>query len=38
MWIFGGIWVICAKPPFLHSLDVPIRVFANNLYSDYILD
>ena len=26
-----GFWVICAKPPFLHSLDVQIKMFANNL-------
>ena len=31
MWVFEGVWVICAKPPFLHSLDVPIKMFANNL-------
>ena len=31
MWVFEGAWVICAKPPFLHSLDVPIKMFANNL-------
>ena len=31
MWVSEGIWVICAKPPFLHSLDVPINVFINSL-------
>ena len=31
MWIFEGVWVICAKSPFQHSLDVPIKMFANSL-------
>ena len=31
MWVFEGIWVICAKLPFLPSLDVPIKMFANSL-------
>ena len=34
MWINTsneGIWKICAKPPFLHSLDVPIKMFTNSL-------
>ena len=31
MWVFEGVCVICAKYPFLHSLDVPIRIFANSL-------
>ena len=24
MWVTGGVWVICAKLPFLHSLHVRI--------------
>ena len=28
--IFEGVWVICVKPPFLHSLDVPIKMFTNS--------
>ena len=31
MWVFEGVWVICAKSIFLHSLDVPIKIFANSL-------
>ena len=31
MWVFEGVWVICAKPPFLLDLDVPIKMFAKNL-------
>ena len=31
MWVFEGVWIICAKPSFLHSLDVPIKIFANSL-------
>ena len=31
MWVFEGVWVIRAKPPSLHSLDVPIKMFANSL-------
>ena len=31
MWIFDDIWVMCVKPPFLHSLDVPIKMFTNSL-------
>ena len=31
MWVFEGVWVIFAKPPFLHSLDIPIKMFANSL-------
>ena len=31
MWVFEGVWLICAKFSFLHSLDVPIEMFANNL-------
>ena len=31
MWVFEGVWVICAKSPFPHSLDVPIKTFANSL-------
>ena len=31
LWVFQGVWVICAKPPFLNSLDVPIKMFANSL-------
>ena len=31
MWVFEGAYVICAKSPFLHSLDVPIKMFANSL-------
>ena len=28
MWVFEDVWVICAKSPFLHSLDVLIKMFA----------
>ena len=31
MWVFEILWVICAKPPFLHSLDDLIKMFANSL-------
>ena len=31
MWMFVSIWVICAKPPFLHSLNVLIKIFTNSL-------
>ena len=31
MWVFEGVWVICAKPPFLLGLDIPIKMFAKNL-------
>ena len=31
VWVFEGIWVIRAKPPFLHTLDVPIKMFAHIL-------
>ena len=31
MWVFEGVWVICAEPTFLHSLDVPIKMFPNSL-------
>ena len=31
MWVFEGVWVIRAKPTFLHSLDVPMKLFANSL-------
>ena len=31
MRVSEGVWVICAKPPFIHSLDVPIKMFANSL-------
>ena len=31
IWVFKGIWVICAKPPFLNILDVPIKMFTNTL-------
>ena len=31
MWVFEGVWVICAKPPFLRSLYVPIKMSANSL-------
>ena len=31
MSVFESGWVISAKPPFLHSLDVLIKVFANSL-------
>ena len=31
MWVFEGVYVICAKSLFLHSLDVPIKMFANSL-------
>ena len=31
MSVFEGVWVIYAKPPFLHGLDVLIKVFANSL-------
>ena len=32
MWIFEDVWVICVKPSFLHSLDVPINMFTNTLF------
>ena len=31
MWVFEGVWEICAKPPFLHSLDVQIKMLPNSL-------
>ena len=31
MGAFEGAWVICGKPSFLGSLDVSIKMFANNL-------
>ena len=31
MSVFQGVWVICAKSPFVLSLDVPIKMFANSL-------
>ena len=31
MWTFVGVWVICGKPPFLHSLNVSTKMFANSL-------
>ena len=31
MWLFEGVWVICAKPPLLHCLDVLIKMPANSL-------
>ena len=31
MWVFEGVWVICAKATFLHSLDVQIKMFTNSL-------
>ena len=31
MWVFEGVWVICAKSTFLHRLDVPIKMFDNSL-------
>ena len=31
VWVFKGIWIICAKPPFLRTLDVPIKMFAHIL-------
>ena len=31
MSVFEGIWVICAKHTFLHSLGVPIKMFPNSL-------
>ena len=30
-WVIEGAWVTCAKPPFLYSLEVPIKMFANSL-------
>ena len=29
--MFQGVWVIWAKSPFLHSLDVPMKMFAYSL-------
>ena len=31
IWVFEGVWVICAKATFLHSLDVQIKMFTNSL-------
>ena len=31
MWVFESVWVIGAECPFLHSLDVPIKLFTNSL-------
>ena len=31
MSVFEDAWVNCAKPQFLHSLDVLIKMFANSL-------
>ena len=31
MWVFDRIWVICEKPPFLHSLDALIKMLAKSL-------
>ena len=31
MWVIEGIWAICAKPPYLTSFDVQIKMFANSL-------
>ena len=31
MWVFECVCVICVKSPFLHSLDVPMKMFANSL-------
>ena len=31
MWVFEGVWVICAKSLFPHSLDVPIKMLTNSL-------
>ena len=31
MWVFEEVWLICAKPTFLHSLDVLIKMFPNSL-------
>ena len=31
MLVFEGVWVIIAKSSFLHSLDVPIKMFANSI-------
>ena len=33
MWVFEGAWVICAKPSFLHSLDVPLKMFQINTFA-----
>ena len=33
MWVFEGVWVICAKPPFLHSLDGPLKMFQINTFA-----
>ena len=30
MWVFKAVWVICAKPTFLHSL-APIKIITNSL-------
>ena len=31
MWVFESVWVISAEDPFLHSLDVLIKLFTNSL-------
>ena len=31
MWVFEAVCVICARSPFLHSLNVPIKMFTNSL-------
>ena len=31
MWVFEVVCVICAKSPFLRSLNVPIKMFTNSL-------
>ena len=31
IWVFEGVWVICARSAFLHSVDVPIKMFTNSL-------
>ena len=31
MWVFEVVCVICAKSPFIYSLDVPIKMYTNSL-------
>ena len=31
IWVFEGVWVICTKPSFLQSLDIPVKISYNSL-------
>ena len=31
LWVFQDVWVFCAKPQVLHSLDVLTKIFTNSL-------